>query len=90
MIWRRKTKKKGINRLFSTIWFREQTTLKSSDNVIFRVQPDVGVQTHIAKEQCVVEIKGRVEIVGREEAEMEAESLGKGLKPLVNGLSIVQ
>lgn len=54
------------------------------------MQPDVGVQTHIAKEQCVVEIKGRVEIVGREEAEMEAESLGKGLKPLVNGLSIVQ
>lgn len=56
MIWRRKTRKKEIGRLFSTLWFRDQTTLKSSDNVIFHVQPDIGVQTYIAKEQCAVEI----------------------------------
>lgn len=55
MIWRRKTMKKAINRLFAAIWFREQTMLRNSDNVSFRVQADIGMQTHIDKEQCAME-----------------------------------
>lgn len=33
-----------------------QRANKSSDNVSFCVQPDIGMQTHIGKEQCAMEI----------------------------------